>query len=63
MVKRTGELCSWYGSDHLRVKIESPSCRQYMLGDMMAVRPPNGDEIIDEDADDENWADPGPPSG
>jgi hypothetical protein len=29
----------------------------------MAVRPLNWDEIIDEDDDDENWADPGAPIG
>jgi hypothetical protein len=29
----------------------------------LAVRPLNWDEIIDEDVDDENWADPGAPSG
>jgi len=62
-VKRTGERCSWYGSDDLRAKIEPPSCRQYKPGDFLAVRPLNWDEIIEEDDDDENWADPGAPSG
>jgi hypothetical protein len=62
-VKRTGERFSWYGSDDLRAKIEPPSCRQYKPGDFLAVRPLNWDEIIDEDDDDENWADPGAPSG
>ena len=62
-VKRTGERFSWYGSDDLCAKIEPPSCRQYKPGDFLAVRPLNWDEIIDEDDDDENWADPGAPSG
>jgi len=62
-VERTGERFSWYGSDDLRAKIELPSCRQYKPGDFLAVRPLNWDEIIDEDDDDENWADPGAPTG
>jgi len=62
-VKRTGELFSWYRSDDLRAKIEPPSCRQYKPGDFLAVRPLNWDEIIDEDNDDDNWVDPGAPSG
>jgi hypothetical protein len=62
-VKRTGERFSWYGSDDLRAKIEPPSCRQYKPGDFLAIRPLNWDEMIDEDDDDENWADPGAPSG
>jgi len=62
-VKRTGERFSWYGSDDLRAKIEPRSCWQYKPGDFLAVRPLNWDEIIDEDEDDDNWADPGAPSG
>jgi len=62
-VKRTGEHFSWYGSDDLRAKIEPPICRQYKPGDFLAVRRMNWDEIIDEDDDDENWADTGAPSG
>jgi len=62
-VKRTGEHFSWYGSDDPRVKIEPPSCRQYKPGDFLAVRPLNWDDTIDEDDDDENWVDPGPPRG
>jgi len=62
-VKRTGEHFSWYGSDDPRAKIEMPSCRQYKPGDFLAVGPLNWDEIIDEDDDYENWADPGAPSG
>jgi hypothetical protein len=58
-VKRTGKDFSWYGSDDLRAKIEPPSCRQYKPGDFLAVKRLNWDEIIDEDDDDENWADPG----
>jgi len=61
-VKRTGECFSWYGSDDLRAKIEPSSCRQYKPGDFLAVRPLNWDDIIDEDDDDENWADTGAPS-
>jgi len=62
-VKRTGERFSWYGSDDLRAKIALPSCRQYKPGNFLAVRPLDWDEIIDADDDDENWADPGVPSG
>jgi hypothetical protein len=62
-VKRTSQHFSWYGSDDLRAKIEPPSCRQYKPGDFLAVRPLNWDEKIDEDDDDENWADPGAPCG
>jgi hypothetical protein len=61
-VKHTGERFSWYGSDDLRAKIEPPSCRQYKPGDCLAVRPLIWDDIVDEDDDDENWADPGAPS-
>jgi len=59
----TGEHFSCYGSDDPRAKIEPPSCRQYKPGDFLAVRPLNWDEIIDEDDDDENWADSGALSG
>jgi len=62
-VKRTGERFSLYGSDDLMAKIEPPSCRQYEPGDFLVVGPLNWDEIIDEIDDDENWADPGAPSG
>jgi len=62
-VKRTVEHFSWYGSDDLMAKIEPPSCRQYKRGDILAVRPLNWDEIINEDDDDDNCADPGAPSG
>jgi len=62
-VIRTGERFSWYCSDVLRAKIAPPSCRQYKPGDLLAVRPLNWDEIIDKDDDDDNWADPGAPSG
>jgi len=51
-VTRTGQRFSWYGSDDLRVKIEPPSCRQYKPGDILAVKPKNLDEIIDEVDDD-----------
>jgi len=62
-VERTGERFFWYGSDDLRAKIEPPSCWQYKPGNFLALRPLNWDEIIDEDDDDDNWADPGAPSG
>jgi len=62
-VKRTSDRFSWYGGDDPRAKIERPSCRQYKPGDFLAVGPLNRDEIIDEDDDDDNWADPGAPSG
>jgi hypothetical protein len=62
-VKRSGERFSWYGTNDLRAKIEPPSCRQYKPGDFLAIRQLNWDEIIDEDDDDENWADPGGSSG
>jgi len=62
-VKRTGERFSWYGSDDLKAKIEPPSCRQYKPGNLLAVRPLNWDEILDENDDNETWANPGAPSG
>jgi len=62
-VKRTSEGFSWYGSDGLRAKIEPRSCWQYKPGDFLAVRPLNWVEIIDQNDDDENWADPGGPCG
>jgi hypothetical protein len=62
-VKRTAKHFSLYGRDHVQAKIESPSCWQYKPGDSLAVRPLNWDEIIEEDDDDDNWADPGAPSG
>jgi len=58
-VKRTGERFSWYGSDDRRAQIEPPSCPQYKPGDILAVRPLNWDEILNENDDDDNWADPG----
>ena len=57
-VKCTGKRFSWYPSDHLRLKIEKPSCQQYKPGDIMAVRPLNWDKIIHKENDDEHWADP-----
>jgi len=62
-VKRSGERFSWYSSNDLRAKIEPPGCPQYKPGDFLPFRPLNLDDIIDEDDDDENWADPGAPSG
>jgi hypothetical protein len=63
MLKRTGERFTWYCSDDLRAKIEPPNCQQYKPGVFLSVRPLYWDEIIDEDHDDLNWADPGAPSG
>jgi len=62
-VKHTSEHFSWYGSDDVSARIEPPSCRQYKPGAFLAVRPLNWEEIIDEEDDDENWEDPGAPSG
>jgi len=62
-IKCAVEHSSWYGRDDLRAKIEPQSCRQYKPGDLLAVKPLNSDEIINEDDDDENWVDPGAPSG
>jgi len=58
-VKHTGERFSCYGSNDPRAKMEPPISRQYKTGDFLAVRRLNWDEIIDEDENDENWADPG----
>ena len=58
-----GERFSKYGSADLRAKSQPPSCWQYNPGDLLAIWPLNWDLIIDEDDDDENWADPGLPSG
>jgi hypothetical protein len=62
-VTRTGECFFWYFSDDPLAKIEPPSRWQYEPGDYLAVGPLNWNEIIDEDDDDQNWADPGAPSG
>jgi len=61
-IKRTGERSFSNCSDELRAKIELPSWQQYEPGDILAVRPQNWDEILVEDDDDENWADPEVPS-
>jgi hypothetical protein len=58
----TGERFSWYGRNYLSQKIEPPSCWKHEPGDFLAVRPLNWNEIIDENDDDENWADPCKPS-
>jgi hypothetical protein len=55
----TGERFSSYASDVFRAKIEQPGCRQYKPSDFLVVRPLNWDEIINEDDDEENWADTG----
>jgi len=62
-VKRTSERSSRHSSPDLRAKIEPPSCWQCKPGHLLAVGPPYWDEIIDQDDDDGNWADPGMPSG
>ena len=63
LLKLTGQCFSWYGTDDLRAKIEPPSCRQYKPGNFLAITQLYWDEIINEDEDDENWADSGAPSG
>jgi len=40
-VLSTSKHFSWYGTDDLMAKIQPPSCRQYKLGDFLAVRPLN----------------------
>jgi len=62
-VERTGEHFSWYGSDDPRANIEPPSCWRYKPGDFLTIRPLNWDEIFDDDDGEENWANPGAPSG
>jgi len=62
-VNQTCEHFSSCSRDDLWGKIALPSCRKYKPGDILAVRTLNWDAIIEEDADDENWADPGAPSG
>jgi hypothetical protein len=62
-IKRTGEHFSWYGSDGLTGKIKPPSSQQYNPGDFLAIGQLNWNDVIDEDNDDENWADHGWPSG
>jgi len=63
-VKCTGEHFSWYGSNDLRAKSQPSSCQQYKPGDSdsLAIRQLNWDWKIDEDDDDEIWADPREPS-
>jgi len=62
-VKSTGESFSWYSCDDIRAMIEPPRCRQCEPGNFLPVRPPNWDEIIEKDDDDENWPHPGAPNG
>jgi hypothetical protein len=62
-VKRTVQLSSWYRSADLRANIVPPSCRQYKPDNFLVVTPLNWYEIIDEDVEDDNWADPTAPSG
>jgi len=57
-VKRTSERFSWFGSNDLRAKIEPPCCRQYKPGEFLSIIPLHWVEMIDEDDDDANWADP-----
>jgi len=61
-VQRTGDSFSSYRSDDHSAKFGPPSCGQFKLGDFLAVKPLNWDEIIHKADDDENWADPGAPS-
>jgi len=57
-IERTGERFSRYSSDDYRAKIEPPSSWQHKPVDCLAVTPLQWDAIIDEDAEDNNWADP-----
>jgi len=61
-VKPTSEHFSSYGSNDPRAMIEPPSCQEYKPGEFLAIRPVNWDAIIQQDDDDENWADPRAPS-
>jgi hypothetical protein len=61
-VKRSSEGFSWYNCDDLRAQIETQICQKYKPGDFREVRPLNWDEIIEQDDDDDSWADPGAPS-
>ena len=62
-VKYSVKCFSLYGSDDLSVKIEPRCRRHYKLSDVLAIRPMNSDETIDEDDYDDNLADHGAPSG
>jgi hypothetical protein len=62
MINRTGEPFSLYGSNDLRAKIELPSFWQYKAGNFLAGRPLNWDEKMEEDDNDESWADLQAPS-
>jgi hypothetical protein len=62
-VNHTSEHFSWYGREDLRAMIEPRSCRQYKPCNFLAIRPANWDEIINEDDDDDNRADPEAPIG
>jgi len=62
-VKCTSEELSWYSSDILWAKIKPPSRGQYKPDDFLEVKPLNFNAKMDEDDDDENWADPQVPTG
>jgi hypothetical protein len=62
-IQATAKRVSWYSSDDRRAKIEPPSFRQYISGDILGVRPLNQNEKMDNDNNDENWTDPRVPSG
>ena len=57
-IQRTSEQFSLYDSSDLRVMIELPNCRQYKPGDIHPVGQLNWDDIINEENDVENCADP-----
>jgi len=61
-VKRTDKYFTWYGCDDPRAILEPPSCRQYKPANFLATGPLNWDVLINDDDDDENWADLGAPS-
>jgi len=62
-VKCSGECSSWYGSADHKAKIAPPCWGKFRPGDFLAIRALNWDDIIDQDDDDDNWADPGGASG
>jgi len=63
MVKWTGEHFTLYISDDLKGKIALPNYWQYKTGYLLAGQGLNRDDIINEDNDDVNCADPAAPSG
>jgi hypothetical protein len=59
----TSEHLSWSGSADPKVHIEQARCSQYKPSDILEIGPLNQTDRIHEDEDDQDWADPGQPSG